>query len=232
MLKCCNQCKQAKPLTDFSPQKGTRDGVMTRCKACRRAISRAKYAADPHAERTRLAEFHRLHPDARRRYGEKWVAANFEKASETKKKWLRDNPEKALAATLKWQREHPKEYSASRKRTHSKASQRASFRISNSMRARIYETLKGNKSGTTFAILGYTCADLMAHLEAQFLPGMTWENYGPVWHVDHIKPLASFSFETVNDDGFKQAWALTNLQPLWAVENIRKGARLDYQRAA
>lgn len=62
-------------------------------------------------------------------------------------------------------------------------------------------------------------------------PGMTWENYGRSgWHIDHIKPLIAFKF--VNDKGqmniseIHKAMDLSNLQPLWAADNIRKGAKL------
>lgn len=64
----------------------------------------------------------------------------------------------------------------------------------------------------------------MAHLERQFLPGMTWENRGE-WHIDHIRPLCSFQFQTPDCPQFREAWALTNLQPLWAQDNLKKGGR-------
>ena len=76
--------------------------------------------------------------------------------------------------------------------------------------------LAGAKSGPTFALLGYTLAELVAHLEKQFLPGMSWENRAE-WHVDHIVPLDSFAAEDT-----LTAWALPNLRPLWAAENRRK----------
>jgi len=66
----------------------------------------------------------------------------------------------------------------------------------------------------------------MAHLESKFLPGMTWNNRGD-WHIDHVRPLASFSFETAQCPDFKAAWSLSNLQPLWALDNIRKGAKVE-----
>lgn len=72
--------------------------------------------------------------------------------------------------------------------------------------------------------MGYTLEDLLAHLEARFEPGMTWANYGS-WHIDHIRPLASFSFRKPEEPEFLLAWGLANLQPLWAVDNLRKGAR-------
>jgi hypothetical protein len=72
--------------------------------------------------------------------------------------------------------------------------------------------------------LGYTIEELMSHLEKQFTEGMTWENYGE-WHVDHIKPMSSFKFESVDDPEFKECWKLENLQPLWEEDNLSKGPR-------
>jgi hypothetical protein len=85
---------------------------------------------------------------------------------------------------------------------------------------------RGSKNGRhSFSLLGYSLDDLMRHLEAQFEPWMTWENYGFYgWHIDHIRPLASFTYDTPDDPQFKEAWALSNLRPLRSVDNWRKGA--------
>lgn len=58
----------------------------------------------------------------------------------------------------------------------------------------------------------------------QFLPGMSWDNMAE-WHIDHILPLASFSYASASDPEFRAAWALTNLRPLWSAENMQKGAK-------
>jgi hypothetical protein len=102
------------------------------------------------------------------------------------------------------------------------------FRLENTIRAGIHaEIRRGTKRGRkTFDLLGYTSAELMAHLERQFRRGMNWNNFGE-WHIDHISPLSSFDYETPDDPDFKRAWALTNLRPLWAKENISKGARVS-----
>jgi len=57
------------------------------------------------------------------------------------------------------------------------------------------------------------------------MPGMGWHNMSE-WHIDHIMPLASFNFTGLDDPAVREAWALSNLRPLWAADNIRKGARL------
>lgn len=99
------------------------------------------------------------------------------------------------------------------------------YRISDTLKVQIRQSLRGTKNGRSWeAIVGYTLAELMAHLAAQFQPGMCFENHGE-WHIDHIRPLCSFQFQTPDDPQFREAWALTNLQPLWAVDNLRKGGR-------
>lgn len=71
-------------------------------------------------------------------------------------------------------------------------------------------------------ILGYTAEELARHLEAKFTPEMTWENYGSYWHIDHVVPQSWFKYESTDSEEFKVCWALTNLQPLEAGENMRK----------
>jgi hypothetical protein len=77
------------------------------------------------------------------------------------------------------------------------------------------------KAGSPVRDLGCTVPELKLHLEALFQPGMSWDNYGE-WHIDHIKPLAKF--DLTDRDQFVQACHYTNLRPLWAEENLSKGA--------
>jgi hypothetical protein len=72
--------------------------------------------------------------------------------------------------------------------------------------------------------LGYGREALRAHLESLFALGMSWDNRG-AWHIDHIRPLSSFKITSFACQDFKRAWALCNLQPLWATDNLRKGAK-------
>lgn len=78
------------------------------------------------------------------------------------------------------------------------------------------------KVNQTFKILGFDKHTLREHLESQFTEGMSWDNMGE-WHIDHIRPIASFNYDSTEHPDFKKCWALNNLQPLWAADNIRKG---------
>lgn len=99
------------------------------------------------------------------------------------------------------------------------------FALNGRMKAQVVRCLASGKGGRSWpTLVGYTLKELADHLEAKFLPGMTWDNRGE-WHIDHIRPLCSFNFTTPDCPQFREAWALSNLQPLWAVDNLKKGGR-------
>lgn len=95
----------------------------------------------------------------------------------------------------------------------------------------IYHALKGHKGRKSFGhggILPYSLSELILHLERQFLPGMSWGNYGSKWHIDHIVPLSSFVITGPFCAELTRAFALTNLRPLWAFDNISKHAHREF----
>lgn len=74
----------------------------------------------------------------------------------------------------------------------------------------------------------YTEEEIVSHLESYFTEenGYTWDNMGE-WHIDHIRPVSSFNYTTTECEDFKKCWALSNLQPLWAADNLRKSDKWD-----
>ena len=102
------------------------------------------------------------------------------------------------------------------------------YKLINNFRTAIYQVLKESnvqKNGHYFEILKYTPDELIVHLENQFTEGMTWDNYGQ-WHVDHISPISLHNINEIGDDEFMKCWSLSNLQPLWADEKIRKSNKV------
>ena len=97
------------------------------------------------------------------------------------------------------------------------------YRLCSILRKRLNRAIKGNyKIGSAVSDLGCSIEDFKKYFESMFLEGMTWDNYGK-WHIDHIKPLSSFNLN--NPDEFKTAVHYTNLQPLWAEDNLKKSNR-------
>lgn len=84
------------------------------------------------------------------------------------------------------------------------------------------------KSRKTQELLGFSATELRAHLESKFTEGMTWEKFmdGKI-HIDHVRPVSSFNITSDTCSEFKACWALSNLQPLWGVDNLRKGAKVE-----
>jgi hypothetical protein len=98
------------------------------------------------------------------------------------------------------------------------------FRLYTSIRTRINKVIKSNiKCKKTIDLLGIDIKGLWKHLKSKFKEGMTKKNYGS-WHIDHIIPCASFDLSDPKQQA--KCFHYTNLQPLWAHENLSKGAKI------
>lgn len=207
------------------------------CEPCRTAQKRnadARWRAD--------------NTQRRRNTVAEWAARNAEKVAGIKRSWAAKNPDKARAARRRWQaawaKDNPEEarrrcrvwYSDNNDAARESARVRMgvrlqdpSARLQQRIGAAVRASLKGQKAGVPWeAILGYTTAQLRDHLERQFTKGMSWKNHGNGdgrWHLDHIQPRISFKFDGPSDPEFKACWALTNLRPLWAKENLIKSGK-------
>ena len=95
------------------------------------------------------------------------------------------------------------------------------------LRTRLYEAVTkksgGSKGGMTH-LLGCSVDNLLKHLENQFIEGMTWDNHGD-WHIDHIKPCVAF--DLTDPEQQRECFHYTNLQPLWAEENLQKAGHYE-----
>ena len=132
--------------------------------------------------------------------------------------WARRNPDK-YRATLKrgWERQMADPVKKLIIRFRSLTNKHAK-------RAGVHGHVKGRK----LEYLGCTANELAAYLQSQFKRGMSWDNYGrkkgmKTWEIDHIKPVTAF--DLMDDEQRKACFHYTNLQPMWARDNIIKGNR-------
>jgi predicted transcriptional regulator len=178
-----------------------------------------------------------LGPSGRRNIGGRKVSIKkYESKPETKKrksenhkKWAEQNKEH-LNKYIKEYRENNVDKIRKTKRDYQQHLRDTdpTYKLISYFRTAIYQVLKESnveKNKHYFDVLQYTPKQLIDHLELQFTDGMTWENYG-VWHVDHIKPISSFSIVEMGDNEFMKCWCLNNLQPMWGEENIRKSNKV------
>lgn len=194
-LRICRRCSKEKDITQFK-QNGKKQGRLWTCKDCRRKKERAGYR--------------------------RFYLANLEKMKIKRDKWYAANKEYSNALSREWRRENPERVKELKKRYSDKKASTIKGRLSSNMASGIYKSLKRKKNGYHWeSLVGFTAEQLKKHLEAQFVDGMSWDNYGK-WHIDHIIPITFFQYSSFNDVEFKMCWRLENLQPLWASDNIRK----------
>lgn len=223
--KNCTKCGEWKQLSAFTKDKSKATGYKSVCLQC------GRLAAKEWRQNNRE---YVLEKDRRRRsenpeYFKEHYRKDPQKVNDRAKRWRSDNPEKAAASLEKWKRENPDRVREINRLSAAKRRETPQGRIDDAVSAAIRGSLKkGEKQGrSTFEILGYTRDALMAHLERQFLPGMTWENYGKIgWEIDHIIPRSAFNYQITDDIDFKRCWALENLRPLWGPDNWSKGDKL------
>ncbi len=111
-----------------------------------------------------------------------------------------------------------------RERSKERRQMNIDYRIKINLRGRIYKAIKRNsKSESTLVLIGCSIEELKVYLSSMFVEGMSWDNYGK-WHIDHIIPCASFDLNDTEQQ--KRCFHYTNLQPLWAIDNIKKSNKL------
>jgi len=139
------------------------------------------------------------------------------------------NKEKIILKRQKYEKEN-KEIIRERKRIRHNFRRKTdiNFKLKSYLRTRIYCAIKKNqKVGSAIRDLGCTGEELKQYLESKFKERMSWNNWGNKegqWSIDHIVPLSSFDL-TVREQ-FLKACHYTNLQPLWHIDNLRKGNRV------
>lgn len=152
----------------------------------------------------------------------KWREENSERHRALVKAWRLDNPEKVKEhKKVSFQRNKAKivaqhnDYCKHRRETD------IQYHLAFNLRRRLNVALRKNyKAGSAVSDLGCSMEQFKLYLESKFQAGMTWDNYGKEWHIDHIRPLANY--DLTDRQVFLQLAHYTNLQPLWAADNIRK----------
>lgn len=230
VTKQCTKCGEVKKSSEFYRRSCEKDGLDPKCKLCKSAYvkkhrmgnaeyanrcnERAKKWREDNREKSlkRSREYHMENRDARNALSRKWKADNAERNKLITSRWRKDNHKKVIA--------YAREYQLARRRDCPAfdMQRRIQIQLSNCMRSGGY-----TKKSRTQEILGCDWDFFKAHIERQFLKGMSWDNRSE-WHIDHIVPMASAKTE----EDVIRLNHFTNLRPLWAKDNIAKGDRITH----
>ncbi len=230
MNKTCNKCNSEKSTSEFSVNNRNKDKLEATCKDCIKAKNKQNRDKQTEAQR----KWREKNPDYMKNYGK------TEKIKEYRKQYYQEHKEEYIKRKQEWRKNNPDKDKEERKRYiennkekvnkyHSnwkkeKREKDVTYKIKENMSRRIrYELntlLKGKKTNRTFEYLGCSIDELKTYLESKFEDNFTWENYGDVWHIDHIIPCSSWSLSDEFEN--KCCWNYRNLQPLKESENQSK----------
>lgn len=184
----------------------------------KKTLQRQKKYKDKHKEKLRIQK--KQHYEENKEHFQRKARKHHKNNLEYYKnymKYYRDNNKEKIA-------KYDKEYRINRMKND------ISFKLLCNLRSRIIKALKGkNKSLSTMMLIGCEIDYLMYHIQEQFTNGMSWDNHGrgwngaKEWHIDHKLPCASFDLSILSEQ--RKCFHFSNLQPLWAIDNLKKGSK-------
>lgn len=196
--KHCPTCNEWKSLSEYNRQCSSWDDLGRMCRNCTNEYKRNKRKNDP-KYRKKDIEYNEKYKKSGRR--KEVNAIRYQNKKE-------DIIKRCIAYNKKKYQTDPV------------------YKVTTIQRRRISKIISSALKGTAYnnskvELLGCTPLEVVNHIESQFEDGMSWDNYGiKTWHIDHIKPLSAH--DLTNPDEVKLAFHYTNLQPLWASENLFK----------
>jgi len=125
-----------------------------------------------------------------------------------------------------WRKRHPKKNRLVQYNNYHKCKKNnPQFKLARNLRARVRQALQGKfKFDSTEKLIGCSFSECWKYLESQFRSGMTKDNYGNIWEIDHIIPCSSFNL--INESEQRKCFCYNNLQPLFSEENRKKGSSI------
>lgn len=184
--------------------------------------------------KTRIKQWQVDNKDRHKAYIKRYIRENKEKVKSWQGHWREKNKSRVQGWVRECYRRRMndparKEKSALTRKNyyHNVFKTNPQMKLSLALRTRLRRVLQGRiKSVSAVKDLGCSISELKSYLESKFTLGMTWDNHGLYgWHIDHIRPLASFDLQDLEE--IKQAVHYTNLQPLWAEDNLRKHSKWE-----
>jgi len=188
-----------------------------------------------------MKEYYQKNKNKIKEYNKKRYIEKRIEILESQKKYINKNKKRIQEYQLEWRKKNKdKKYKSDRNYflqnkdrlikyrkdwVKNKKNNEPGFKIKCYLSSRLNSLLNGNvKITKTSILIDCPIKELKCHLEKQFQKGMSWKNYGlRGWHVDHIKPCCSFDLLKLSEQ--KKCFHYTNLQPLWAYDNLSKGGK-------
>lgn len=167
--------------------------------------------------------------DKERTQHREWCEKNKQHVKKYSKKYYDKNTDALRLKTREYYKINKKEIIArTTERFYKNYHSNIQLKLRVTLRTRLGAALRkiDRKAGSAVKDLGCSIGEFKLYIENYFplYPGMSWANYGPAWHLDHFLPLAHF--DLTEREQFLEAFHYTNIQPLWAQDNLKKNRRM------
>lgn len=215
-MKTCNKCGIVKPITEFYERVKGSGKYRLECKKCK---ERSK---DPAKAKIRRKRYNDSHQDKIKAYTSNYYKTHKEQEDARHKKWFKDHPEKVKEYTRKQYYKDIEKTRAKNRKYNAKVRSTPEGKILGNIRRRINSSLKtARKSDYTTNLIGIPMDEFIVYIENLFDEEMSWDNCGTHgWHIDHIRPCSSF--DLIDEKEQRKCFHYTNMQPLWAEDNLKK----------
>lgn len=237
-MKKCSTCKIEKSLDDFYNRKDRKDGKVSQCKICCGKTETKRKEKDTEKHRANIKKYNAERKEKVKEWYLKkskcpeWIEKqrqkrikNKERISEYHKKYNLKNKEKRKQIHKIWYQKNKKtinEKNLIRRKNNQNHNLACKLRSSLLCKLKYF---KARKIESAIKLLGCTIDFFREYIESKFKPGMSWDNHGLYgWHLDHIIPCKFF--DLTKEEEQKKCFHYSNFQPLWAGENLSKGAKI------
>ena len=224
--KICSKCKIEKSIIEFHKNKYSQDKLRSDCILCRIIESEQYYQKNKNRLLQQTKEYYRTHKEEYKKSIRKYRLINKEKIIKQVKKYQQNHKIEIVEYQKIYKNiNHDKLLENAKKRRNNRRKIDMHFKIMCNLRKRIWDALKFNyKSASTLKLLGCSLEFFKSYYESKFTKGMSLAKVmnGEI-HCDHIRPCASFDLSKPEEQ--RRCFHYTNLQPLWAKENLSKGAK-------
>jgi len=220
-MKKCTKCKVDKEITEFSKDKQKKDGISLSCKLCSKEYHKEYHKENKNKIIEQKKEYYKKNKDKINKRHKEYRKENKDKINKCHKEYYKENKDK-IKEYLKENKDKINKRQKNRKLSDPLFKMKCNLRTRTSL---AFKNKGYSKNTKTQEMLGVDWEITKKHIERQFTKGMNWSNQGD-WHIDHIIPLSSANTE----ERLKKLCHYTNLQPLWAIDNLIKSDVINGQQ--
>jgi hypothetical protein len=225
-MKKCNKCGLSKSYDEYHNSKSYSDGKNVMCKVCKSEKSKRYYEKNSEHVKKRILD--NYYDDREKHWGRmcNYYKENRDDLLEYKSEYYERNKEHMLELSSVYYKENKEDineknklYMCERRKTDKL------FVLKETISSLIYHSLRRSgykRNKRTMDVLGCTIQEFKDYIESLFVDGMSWDNKGE-WHIDHKRPVGWAK----DEEEIYELNHYTNLQPMWGIDNIRKGNRYE-----